>query len=133
MNKPHVLEVSFYGPLAFDFQEQGVKVFAPVCDGHLASVQTNYEERELAGRHADGDPAYQYKLEGDFGSASTRCCNVKEIIAVENTRRQATLPPLNECYWQLDVPRPAVIEGLVCDHLTRTEYGDHPNPKPKGG
>src|SRR6266849_6829471 len=120
MGAVNELEVTFHGPFAFDFLKDKVTVYAPQCDGHLSSLQTDLEDRSLPGRDRDARSleTFKFELKGSFGVSDpleTSCANARDILLVDNSRRREPAPnPLN-CYWQLEVPRPNVVEGLIPD------------------
>jgi hypothetical protein len=129
------LEVSFYGPFVFTVGPETVRAYVPRCEGHLASVQTDVDEKALLGCGPDKATPVEYKLrnlltkEMDYGASGARlmqCCNPQEVILVESWRKLDE-PGLEECYFQLEVPRPDFLAGLIADDISIVEY-DLPEP-----
>jgi hypothetical protein len=125
------LAISFYGPFGYIFEEKTVRIFAPQCDGHLASVQTDSEEKALDGRTPTSQATYEYRLVeaslqqpfiGVGSPSKTGCHNGKNILLVDTKRRRAPKPTLEECYFQIEVPRPNYVIGLIPDPISYLEY-----------
>jgi hypothetical protein len=139
------LEISFHGPFVFDFCRQAVVVHAPQCDGHFGSVQMDTSEAGLLGRTqganvkggagaGEGEDPYLYEIRGDFGASSpSEICfvNPDEVKLVANTRCRETTPNPLDCHWQLVLPLPHLVVGLIADKLKIWEY-DLPTPPNPG-
>jgi|HubBroStandDraft_6_1064221.scaffolds.fasta_scaffold05428_9 hypothetical protein len=127
------LAISFYGSFIYIFENRSVRIYAPQCDGHLASVQTDMEEKALDGRTPDSSDTYEYTLiEANsknpvIGTSKTGCHNGRNILLVDTTRRKAPKPTLKDCYFQIEVPRPNYVIGLIPDPISYFEY-DQPDP-----
>jgi hypothetical protein len=123
------LAVSFYGPFVFDFEKQRVTVYAPLCDGHFASVQTDVEEVGMAVEAPK--KAYEYQLRERNNTKSEVRKPVfhaeDNILIVDSLRRKAKPPAASECQFKLQVPLPNQVIGLVADRVSIMEY-DLPNP-----
>jgi hypothetical protein len=124
-----ILSVSFYGPFVFDFVKDGVVIYAPQCDGHFASVQTDYEEIGLA-LQAPQQP-FRYQLDQKNITAQkarvTSLYNFDQILVVDSARRRAKAPDPSECEFILRIPRPDQVIGLVADPVSVIQY-DLQNP-----
>jgi hypothetical protein len=123
------LAVSFHGPFAFDFQKESVIIYAPLCDGHFASAQTDLEEIGLAVEAPKS--TYRYALHQKASVAPnvriTSVYNPDQILVVDTARRKAKAPEVSDCRFLLQVPRPDQVVGLVADPISIVEY-DLPNP-----
>jgi hypothetical protein len=127
------LAISFYGPLVYVFQKKTVRIYAPQCSEHLASIQTDAEEKALDGRTPDSQSTYEYALteagsqKPSIGASKTGCHNGRNILLVNTDRRRAPEPKLDECYFQIEVPRPNYVIGLIPDPIAYLQY-DQPDP-----
>src|ERR1700722_17651228 len=125
------LSVSFYGPFVFYFDSTYVKVHTPRCDGHLASVQTNDNEQGMFGTDKPQSSGFDYLLReqnpkgNGFGAkapSKTGCYNGKNILKVDRSRMKTPCPSLGDCYYQLELPRPHYVVGLIADRISYIEY-----------
>lgn len=119
------LAVSLYGPFVFDFEPAAVTVFAPNCEGHFASAQTDTEEVGLAVDSAK--TTYQYKLQEGQSSSRGRetlihAYNPDEILIVDGARRKAKAPGPSDCRFKMQLPRPNQVVPLVADPISILEY-----------
>lgn len=123
------LAVAFHGPFVFDFETERVTVYAPRCDGHFASVQTDLEEIGMAVDAPNEIYEYQLRENPNVGSKvrMTSVYKAAEILLVDTARRKAKVPEAGECYFKLRVPRPDQVVGLVADPISIIEY-DLPEP-----
>jgi hypothetical protein len=125
------LSVSFYGPFVFYFDNTYVKVHAPKCDGHLASVQTNDNEQGMQGTPKSKSEGFDYLLReqnpkgNDFGAkkaSGTGVYNGKNILKVDRSRMKTPCPHSGDCYYRLELPRPHYVVGLIADPISYIEY-----------
>jgi hypothetical protein len=123
-----MLSVSFYGPFIFDFEKDSVTIYVPQCEGHFASVQTDFEEIGLA---VDApQKSYEYRLQQKGGARKPRTPsvhNLDEILHVDPARRKTKPPTAGECQFVLQVPNPDQVIGLVADPISILQY-DLPDP-----
>jgi hypothetical protein len=129
------VEVSFYGPFVFVMGPETVRIYAPRCAGHLASVQTDVDEKALTGCGPDKQYPSEYvlrnKVDGRFSyglssAKSMDCGNPEKVILVESWRKLEE-PELADCHFQLEVARPDCFVGLITDLISIVEY-DLPVP-----
>jgi hypothetical protein len=134
--KEVTFSISFYGPFVYVFDSKSVRIYAPKCDGHLATIQTDMEEKALDGSSATSLLSYEYRIietgttvptSGLKAASKTGCPNGKNILLVDSLRRKAPLPRLEDCYFQIELPRPNYVIGLVPDTISYIEY-DLPKP-----
>jgi hypothetical protein len=136
------LEVSFHGPFVFDFCNRVLVVHAPQCDGHFGSVQMDTSEAGLLGRTQGADvkgtsndeDTYLYEILGDFGVVSPSeisFLNPDKVKLVANTRCRESAPNPLDCHWQLILPLPHLVVGLIADPIKIWEY-DLPTPPDPG-
>jgi hypothetical protein len=129
------VEVSFYGPFVFVMGPETVRIYGPRCEGHLASIQTDVDEKALKGCGPDKQYPTEYVLRnkiderlsyGLSGAKSMGCGNPADIILVESWRKREE-PILADCHFQLEVARPDCFVGLISDFISIVEH-DLPFP-----
>jgi hypothetical protein len=129
-------EISFYGPFVHVLDSDIVTVVGPRCEGHNAYVQTDAFERALNACGPDKEEACIYALLDSSGNqirypGKADAGNGNDVIVLHSSRKSDDPEP-EDCAFQVIVPRPDFICGLIPDPLTYIEY-DQPNPSPKNG
>ena len=118
------LEISFYGPFVYELLEEKLLITAPRCPGHLASVHSDTDEKALPGCASDKKTPYHYVLTPVRqipNAPDPKCVNEASIILVESWRKKASPLP-GDHHFQIDLPRPDHILGLIPDYITYTEH-----------
>ena len=135
------LEVTLEGPFALGFPKDTttnkIIVYAPICDGHEAYVETDQDRIQL-NRDAtvmQGDcptpivSGAKYELHKPGPDPNqTYCYNLDSMIHV-NWNRCQYAPPSDKCYFQLELPRPDFILGLAPAVVSYTENDLNPAPE----
>jgi hypothetical protein len=132
------LEISFYGPFVYELSSNSLQITAPRCPGHLASIYSDTDEKALLGCGPDKKTPYHYALQhikqisiaepAENAELDTTCINPENIILVETWRKRASPKPKNH-HFQLDLPRPDSILGLIPDLVTYVEYDLNSAPR----
>lgn len=129
-------EISFYGPFVYVLDNDIATVVGPRCEGHTGYVQTDAYERALNACGPDKREACIYALLDSNGDqirypGKADAGNSNDVIVLHSSRKSDEPEP-EDCAFQVIVPRPDFICGLIPDPLTYIEY-DQPNPSPKTG
>lgn len=111
----------------------------------FGSVQMDTAEAGLLGRTqgasvkggagaGKGEDPYLYKIRGNFGASNPTeisFVNPDQVKLVANTRCRETAPNPLDCHWQVLLPLPHLVVGLIADPVKIWEY-DLPNPPSPG-
>jgi hypothetical protein len=123
------LAVSFQGPFIFDFQRDSVVVYAPQCEGHFASVLSDFEEIGMATEAPQKSYEYIFDEQNrrEPRRTGTSLVNRDAILIVDSARRRAKVPGPGDCQFVLQIPRPDQLNGLVADPISILQYDlDYP-------
>ena len=96
------LEITFRGPFAFDFnnsQQKGtITVYAPNCNQHVSSIQTDEEEWALPGAD-DGHKRELYELRFAPSNSETGFFNKDKLLLIDRSAVTSFPDDAAKFYW----------------------------------
>ena len=127
------LEVTLEGPFAFGFPKDAttnkIIVYAPICDGHEAYVETDQDRIQLNVNAMTPMPecpapipsGAKYELHKPGPDPNQTYCHNLDSLIYASWDRCEYPPKSDKCYFQLELPRPDLIVGQAPIFVTYKE------------
>ena len=114
------LEITIYGPFAYEIKEDRLWLYAPKCEDHEAAIFTIINESSLPGFGEERQDAMgavpvppekakmpTYKLVGIPGNMNCKVWDYPQILPAK-----LVSPDYRHCFLRLDLPAPYAILGI---------------------